>query len=434
MTPQSSFMIVSPILTEQRDSLETLLASMNAPSGQADPRNEVIPFGNFDTLHNARLLIIEANTASDIEAFGWQPHEFAPVLAFLGEVDGDRDTFLAHLAIVASTGLSRLFSHCNGFETHKGTLLAFLQTHSAPSAATYINWIGRTVIQVHEESRLQAFLAETLDSLQASSEAIDVRQLRQALSTAVELAIHEGKLTLTPESPTPWSYRFRTTLDLVGFPLIVLALSPVLLLASPFVLWRLRSLEQSDPDIDLRPDPAHVDRLSVIEDVDVSNQFNVFGDVKPGLFRYYLLKAIMRVVDYTARHVYKRGFLGRVRTIHCARWVFLNDRRSMFFASLYDGSLESYMDDFINKVAFGLNLTFSHGVGYPRTRWMIKGGAELEQPFKDTLRRHQLPSAVWYRAHPGLTAFDMARNTRLRQGLERYPRNDAAIRHWLDEF
>lgn len=427
-------MVVVPIRDGRRDSLDALLDSMNASPGRANPCNEIIPFGQLDTLHNARLVVIEAHTASDIEAFGWEPHDVTPSLAFLGEVDGERDTFLSHLAIIASSGLIRLFSHCAGFETHKGTLLSFLQRHSVPSAATYINWVGRTVVQVREESRLQAFLAERLDMLKAADDTVDARPLRQALSNSVELAIHRGELSLTPAAKTPWSYRCRNTLDLVGFPLLMLALSPLILVASPFVLWRLRVLERSDPDIDLRPDPAHVERLSHIEDIDVSNQFNVYGDIKPGLFRYWLLKAIMRIVDYTARHVYRRGFLARVRTIHCARWVFLNGHRSMFFASLYDGSLESYMDDFINKVAFGLNLTFSHGVGYPRTRWMIKGGAELEQPFKDTLRRHQLPSAVWYRAHPGLTAFDMARNTRLRLGLERYPRNEAAIRRWLGEI
>ena len=62
---------------------------------------------------------------------------------------------------------------------------------------------------------------------------------------------------------------------------------------------------------------------------------------------------------------------------------------------------------------------------------MIKGGAELEQDFKDTLRRHQLPSAVWYRAHPGLTAEDMARNAALREGVEQRPESVDAIRRWL---
>ena len=31
------------------------------------------------------------------------------------------------------------------------------------------------------------------------------------------------------------------------------------------------------------------------------------------------------------------------------------------FLSTYDGSLESYMDDFIDKVAWGLNAIFSNG-------------------------------------------------------------------------
>ncbi len=48
------------------------------------------------------------------------------------------------------------------------------------------------------------------------------------------------------------------------------------------------------------------------------------------------------------------------------------------------------MDDFINKVGWGLNLVFSNGVGYPRTQWLIKGGAKFEGKYKKTLRRNQL--------------------------------------------
>ena len=29
------------------------------------------------------------------------------------------------------------------------------------------------------------------------------------------------------------------------------------------------------------------------------------------------------------------------------------------------------MDDFINKVALGLNLVFSNGIGWPRTRFLV---------------------------------------------------------------
>jgi hypothetical protein len=111
--------------------------------------------------------------------------------------------------------------------------------------------------------------------------------------------------------------------------------------------------------------------------------------------------------------------------------VFLDDKQRLLFASNYDGSLESYMDDFINKVGWGLNLVFSNGVGYPRTDWLVFGGAKDEQKFKRFLRRHELATDVWYNARPGLTAVDLARNTRIREGLERPRLTDAEIRQWL---
>jgi hypothetical protein len=88
------------------------------------------------------------------------------------------------------------------------------------------------------------------------------------------------------------------------------------------------------------------------------------------------------------------------------------------FASNYDGSLESYMDDFINKVTWGINLVFGNGVGFPRVDWMIKGGAKYEQKYKRFLRRHQVPTAVWYKAYPGLSVADLNRNTRIREGVD----------------
>ncbi|MFK7994533.1 MAG: hypothetical protein AB8B87_10375 [Granulosicoccus sp.] len=434
MTPQSDFMIVVPILPEKREALQALLDSMNVSPGLVNPANTTIPFEQFDTLHSARLLIIDANTAHEIEAFGWQPHNWPAALAFLGDVDGETKDFLANLSIRASNGLQRLYQHCDGFETHTGTLLEWLELNSAKPAATYVNWFGRTVLQVRQDECLQKSLSLMLPGLLKKYSWDNPRQIRQELLNHVERERHSGNLTLTPETPTSWRYRCRYLIDLISLPLLLFLLSPLLVLITPMVALRLRYAEKTDPDIHEKPSTVHIRKLSEIEDLDVCNQFNVFGDVKPGMFRYLLLKFIMKLVNYAARHVYKRGYLARVRTIHFARWVFLNNNRSMFFASQYDGSLESYMDDFINKVAFGLNLTFSHGVGYPRTRWIIKGGAELEQPFKDTLRRHQLPSAVWYHAHPGLTALDMSRNARIRRGIESYPADDNSIRLWLSEI
>src|SRR5262249_41753477 len=128
------------------------------------------------------------------------------------------------------------------------------------------------------------------------------------------------------------------------------------------------------------------------------------------------------------------GYLTRVKTIHFARWVFLDNKQRMLFASNYDGSLESYMDDFINKVAWGLNLVFSNGVGYPRTDWLILHRAKNEQKLEYYIRRHELPTDVSYNAPPGLTALDMARNTRIREGITQSFMTDDEIVAWLQLF
>jgi hypothetical protein len=78
-----------------------------------------------------------------------------------------------------------------------------------------------------------------------------------------------------------------------------------------------------------------------------------------------------------------------------------------------------------------LNLVFSNGIGYPRTRFLVLDGAKNEQAFKYYIRRHQLPTEVWYKAYPGLTALDLARNSRIRAGLQPAAMSEAAARRWI---
>jgi hypothetical protein len=229
---------------------------------------------------------------------------------------------------------------------------------------------------------------------------------------------------------TPISWKLGNLANLIGVPLALLLLSPFLLLYLPFFIVLLRSKERRDPEICPPPESAHAAKLSSIEDYYVANQFSAMGTLKPGLFRRSTIAFILWLLDYTARHIYYRGHLARVSTIHFARWVFLDQKQRLFFASNYDGSLDSYMDDFINKVAFGLNVVFSNGVGYPRSNWLVLGGAKNEQKFKYFIRRHELATEVWYNAHPGLTASDLERNTRIRQGLEA-SLSDEETREWL---
>jgi hypothetical protein len=431
MTPQSAFMIVATVRDGALAGLRELLSGMNQLPAFADPDNDLIPFGRFDRLHTARLVVIEAHTIEEIRAFGVTPRPWRPKLAFLGDIDGDVDSFLDQLADRAGTGLDRIFSHCEGFKPGQRDLRTWMKARNVTPAVNYVNYLGRTVRQIREEAALHRSLAAYLHNSVGKPDDTDIWELRQRLLTHVEWEKHDGRLQLTPSAPTPFGWRVRNTLHKIGIPVVLLLVSPLLLLISPLFFLRLRRLEKSDPELFIRPDRQYVMALASQEDIDVTNQYNVFGDVKPGLFRLWTFKFTLVLVEYFARHLYTRGFLSRIRTIHFARWVFMDDQHRVFFASTYDGSHESYMDDFINKVGWGLNLSFSNGVGYPTTSWLIKQGASREMPFKYTQRRHQLPSEVWYKAYPGMTAVDLHRNSRIREGVELRPESPEEVRQWL---
>jgi hypothetical protein len=247
---------------------------------------------------------------------------------------------------------------------------------------------------------------------------------------------------LKPAPPTPLAWRIRNLWHLL-LPFVVavacLALFPIItivLLGIGSVLFvvALRRHEQTDKIVEQPYDADWVAELRRGEDHDVTNQYTAMGSIKPGRFRLLLEIAILFGINWVARHIFTRGSLARIGTIHFAHWVFLDQGRRGFFCSNYDGGHEAYMDDFINKAGFGLNLSFSSFIGYPTTNWLVARGAWLEQEFKRFQRRHQIPTDVWYRAYPGLTAHDLARNSRIRNGFEKAAMSDDEIRRWLAEI
>jgi hypothetical protein len=431
VTPQSSFLIAAPVSPQRVGELRALLDSMNAAPGQIDPNNALVPFAQFDGVHFARLFIIEDATLEDIEAFGLAPRTYPLYLAFMGDVDGgDANAFLDAVATRCEPGLRAIFNCCEGF-AGVTAVAAWMRAHEVRAAAAYGNWQGRSMLQIREEAALYDALERYLDENAAAFAGLAPLQLYERLRAFAEAEVDARRLTLTPEAPTPMGWKLRDLAHLIGFPLALLITSPLLLIIGVILLIRIRQLEQSDPEIKRRVTVEHADMLASIEDYDVTNQFSVVGSVKPGLVRRWSSTFILWITDYAARHLFTRGHLARIQTIHSASWTWLDGKERLLFCSNYDGSLDAYNDDFINKVSFGLNATFGGGVGYPRTNWLVLNGADDEQPFKYVLRRKQIPTQVWYNAHPGLTAYDLHRNARIREGLQTAPAGDDEARTWL---
>lgn len=428
MTPQANIMVVALIERSREAELRQILASMNLEPGVVDPRNSLVPFEQLDALHFARFIILEDKTREDLVQYNMPPASADKSLALLCDFDGSADVFFDRLVAVAGPGLVRIFSCCQS-PPSLSNLAAWLRSHEKKSSASYVNWIGRTALQVREEDRLYRALEEQLETAEMRNGT--PRQIWNDLRAFVSQEQAAGHLSLTPAQPTPPGWKIRNLLHCVGAPLILLLLSPLILIYLPFFLVQLRIHEDSDPVIAPRPTVEHAHELAVLEDRLPVNQFSAYGNLKPGAFRRWTITAVFFAIDYTARYIFHRGFLARVTTIHFARWVFLDDYTRAFFASNYDGSLEAYMGDFINKVSWGLNIVFSNGLGYPKTRWLILDGAKDELTFKDYLRRHQLPTQVWYNAAPGLTAPEMRRNALVRAGLEKESSSDVELQQWV---
>jgi hypothetical protein len=489
MTPQSNFMVLADVPADQVAGLRTLLGTLNLRDtpGMADPNNSTVPFGKIESLHYARFVILDDQTLSDFKDILDPIPNYPIELAFLADFDGPVEEFLDILIQEAGPGLETIFAHC-GFKA-QSNLLEWMKRHSRRPAAAFVDWVGRTVKQIREEAALRDALVKYVDAHAARLQRADPQDVHR------ELIAQSRAVPLTPAGRTPFGWWLRNALHyaivpsllLLPWVLAILCLVPPpklflwvvvpsalvsalvfvwllrhtpatlavlvflglmlvpffilfplwlvpLVLAVLIFIWVLRRYEKSEPEIIFRPTLGHDSNLAALEDYDVGNQFTALGSVKPSAFRRTLFAVILWLTNYGARHVYTRGFLARIRSIHFARWVFIDDKRRVLFASNYDGSHQAYMDDFINKAGWGLNLAFGCGFGYPRTNWLIRDGSKEELKFKYTNRRHQVATQVWYKAYPGLTAFDLARNARVRQGVERKTMTDDDIRKWLSDL
>ncbi len=140
--------------------------------------------------------------------------------------------------------------------------------------------------------------------------------------------------------------------------------------------------------------------------------------LRSGRGRQSVLRRAHAYIDRMAkRHFNHVGQLGGIPSIHFAKWFLIDGDRRLAFFSNYDSSWESYLGNFVDEAALGLNLAWSCTEGYPRTRLLAFKGAADEEPFKAWGRAHQLPTQVFYSAYPTLSVASINNNTWIRHGL-----------------
>jgi Dyp-type peroxidase family len=195
----------------------------------------------------------------------------------------------------------------------------------------------------------------------------------------------------------------------------------------------LRALETADVPDTRDPDLLRRLRITARENPPGHEQSHIISasDFKPGRLRRLSFAFAMWGIGVFARHYTRPGFILSMGTIHFARWLRLPDAEKLIFFSNYDGSWESYLEDFITKAHAGQTAAWSHGVGFPPAVGLIGEGAKNGDLFKRWVRRQQQLTGCWYSALPHLTLDRIRAQALIHHGLARAG-DAAAARDWLD--
>jgi hypothetical protein len=408
MMEHAVFTVVTPVAEGAADDLDDLLAKIGVdPTG-----NDVLPLGTVAGLHFASLTVHRPPTGT-------------PELIMELNGDGSTGAVLAALVAAVPAGLEAVGAHLRDWPAggSAAAVRAWLGRRVVRAGAYHVGNTGRDLARVRAEAALWDSLQARLDAARgAGTLPATADGVRTLLRDHVAADPVLAPLLEPPAARLTATERLQRGVRAAGLGALVILALP-LELAGVGVL---RFKERRDPSDGLLTDPAAVaDLADKVADLlatedplgSVQNHLTSVVELKPGPFRKVLVRLVLAALDALARTVYTKGRLGSLTSIHFAHWSIIDGGRRLLFVSNFDGSWESYLDDFIEKAHVGLTAVWSNGRGFPRTRLLVGEGASHGDEFKEWARRSQLLTPVWYRAYPALGVTQIDRNSRVREGL-----------------
>jgi hypothetical protein len=421
------------------------LEQMLAPIGEDPARNEYVPFGAVRSLHFASFAIMN-------------DRDSGPWLVFENNFDGSLDTYLDDLLNHCGRGLRAIYQCCEGFATPDGAeqdgLGAYLRAHVVWPSAAHVGNVGRSVKRIKQERALRQVLDEELDTLLRSDQPPSrPGEIRRSLQRSIGQSPKTREWIINSPPRQTWLEAWLPWVRIGALVVGAVLLSPLLLPAAVVWVRRLQHQEARDEPWKELPPSDLLRRVEAAEDRSGSVQNHVvsLAYIKPGRFRKMTIRLVLWLVSLNAS-VSRNGKLGDIATIHFAQWSLLGDGDRLLFLSNFDGSWQSYLDDFIDLSSLGLTAVWSNTEGFPRTRWRIfeglletrragigdgsqflEGGAEDGPRFKAIARNTMAVTNVWYSAYPSLTVQQIDENSDIRERLFT-PLDPAGEQEWLRHF
>jgi hypothetical protein len=441
MSTQGVLTVVVAIVPDRVDALTALLDALQAALDGTSTEPPLIDFSALETVHFARFAVLPANA------------DGARDLVFSTAFDGPEERHLSELCARASAGLAVVFEHCVGFSPEaKATNAVFHRyfvQHRLRHGALHVGYVGRAIGDVADEERVRRFIEQKLDAVQGSAAipksrvAIRRKIIDWVKSDALRALLEPRDAPIGPTRVEGWERSaiggIAIVACLLGGAIVAALLDGIagvaiyvaaLAVSAGVFLIVLRRLEETDPaktDTDYASGQNHAED----EDFGIRNQLTHLVDVKPGLFRLVLLRAVLFAIELRARFQFYKGDLGGLETIHCAHWLILPGAKPrLLFISNYDGSFERYLGDFIEEAGKGMTAVWSNTVNFPRSRYLLLDGATNERVFKAWTRENQVRTQVWYAALPEISIRNVNDNSTLRDGLRGHMTEEGA-EAWL---
>jgi hypothetical protein len=405
---QTVLTFISKVKPDQADRLKKLLDEI----GDDPENNAYVPFRSLKLLHFASLVLHQSP----------QTPEYGPYLVFENNFDGELNDYLEDLYLHASSGLHQIYTACLDYTVTSASdrqgIISYLTAHVVRPNAYHIGNTGRNVARILQEQILD-------DALQAHADTLVERG--QPTSPAALLAEFQNFV----RSDQQWSWipgvgpRQTVMEEVVNWSKLILAivvavvLSPIWLLPVIVGLIVLRYKESTDP---VQNDSADSDRVAQLLDKEnqtksVQNHMASITIVKPGWLRRTALWLVLWGVNLLARARATHGELSGIPSIHFAHWSMIDNGRRLLFLSNFDGSWENYLDDFIDKASIGLTGVWSNTVNFPRTYFLLFGGAKDGPRFKAVARDSQTVTNAWYSAYRDRTVQGIDNSSSIREDL-----------------
>jgi hypothetical protein len=408
---QRALTVITKISPEKAVELEALLDiignDIKGDHVDLDKRNTYIDFARFERIHFCRWVMIP-NVDTGTKEY----------LLFTSNYDGPFDDHIDELVDILGETLDRIWGSCIDYPSGREQDLTkfkigfrkYIFKHSWDYEAFYIGYRGETVKAVKRYIAFHDLIQKFLDLSQVE------QFLSRHITYLVDSLPQQGGKSNAARKMLGW-LQFTWTFGVFVLDLLVN-------LGIVFVYRPIRRRVQGrEAPLNLKLSEEILDGITDIEDVVAQNQITVVSAIKPGIVEYFRVRFFLMAINLFAKHIQNKGELGGIATIHFARWAIIDNGRYLLFTSNYDGSWESYIGDFVDKAAAGMDLIWRSAPNYPKD-----GAADIEA-FKAIIRANQVRTQVFFSAYPESTVKNVLNDRAIVKSLDR----DAA-RMWMNKL